>query len=331
MNSDIPSWFITPLRGVVDRYLKYWRSLGRSYQMEEWQLNKLCRFLEANQELDLDRANFEAWTQAMRHISPTMRRNAQLTARRFCLFRQRSEPNCFVPDPLYFARKRSSFLPFIVSPSQMSQLLESLEERKVSASVLTLRHAVRRISFVLLYTAGLRRQELANLKLADIDQDQGVLMIRATKFNKTRRLPISDDAMAHMRTYMALRLVPGTDRSAHAPLLGHYTLAGGFSGYTGQGLYSLLADGLDTAGIMDDRGRRPRIHDFRHTFAVQALLRWYYEGADVQVQLPYLSMYMGHVSIVSTQHYLHWIPDVAFAASARFEARYGQLVTGEST
>jgi len=67
----------------------------------------------------------------------------------------------------------------------------------------------------------------------------------------------------------------------------------------------------------------------RHSFAVQALLRWYRDGADVQVQLPKLSMYMGHVSIMSTALYLHWIPDVATAASHRFEAQWGKLTMGE--
>ena len=51
-------------------------------------------------------------------------------------------------------------------------------------------------------------------------------------------------------------------------------------------------------------GRLPRVHDFRHTFAVHALLRWYREGEDVQAKLPLLSTYMGHVSIVSTAYYL---------------------------
>ncbi|MEB1610313.1 integrase [Xanthomonas campestris] len=329
MNSELPTWFVTPLRLVVHRYLSYWRSLGRSYRGEQWKLDKLCQFLEAGRHIDLDRASFEAWSDSMQHTTPTMRRNAQLSVRRLCLYRQRSEPDCFVPDPLYFARKGARPIPFIVSPRQIGRLLAHLDACRTPQPVLALRHAVLQLAFVLLYTAGLRRQELVNLTLADADPQQGMLTIRATKFNKTRMLPLSADAQAELQAYLALRLAAGTDQSEGAPLLGHYTLSGGFSGYTGFGLYTLLARTLEQAGIVDDQGRRPRIHDFRHTFAVQALLRWYHEGADVQVQLPYLSMYMGHVSIVSTEYYLHWIPEIAFAASQRFEARYGQLVAGE--
>ncbi|MEN8233260.1 MAG: integrase, partial [Thermodesulfobacteriota bacterium] len=57
---------------------------------------------------------------------------------------------------------------------------------------------------------------------------------------------------------------------------------------------------------------------FRHSFAVNALLRWYREGADVQSKLPLLATYMGHVSIVSTEYYLHFIDELAAVSSARF-------------
>ena len=64
---------------------------------------------------------------------------------------------------------------------------------------------------------------------------------------------------------------------------------------------------------------------------MQALLRWYRNGADVQSCLPRLAMYMGHVSIASTAYYLHWIPGVACMASRQFERRFGHLIAGEPT
>ena len=73
------------------------------------------------------------------------------------------------------------------------------------------------------------------------------------------------------------------------------------------------------------------MQDVRHSFAVQALLRWYRNGADVQACLPKLAMYMGHVSIVSTAYYLHWIPELAFMASRQFEHQCGHLIQGEQS
>jgi len=83
---------------------------------------------------------------------------------------------------------------------------------------------------------------------------------------------------------------------------------------------------FNLAGVHGPDGRRPRVHDFRHSFAVQVLSRCYREGGDVQTQLPKLALYMGHVSIVSTAYYLHFIPEVASLASERFGRRYARII-----
>jgi integrase/recombinase XerD len=72
--------------------------------------------------------------------------------------------------------------------------------------------------------------------------------------------------------------------------------------------------------------KMPRVHDLRHGFAVSALKRWYEEGRDVQSELPKLAMYMGHVSIASTAHYLRFMPAVVELASNRFGKAFGDIV-----
>ena len=83
---------------------------------------------------------------------------------------------------------------------------------------------------------------------------------------------------------------------------------------------------LRAAQIKTQTGRLPRVHDFRHTFAVEALLRWYRAGVDVNVKLPLLATYMGHVSIVSTEYYLQFVEPLATLASERFARHCGALV-----
>jgi integrase/recombinase XerD len=70
--------------------------------------------------------------------------------------------------------------------------------------------------------------------------------------------------------------------------------------------------------------------NLRHSFAVQALIRWYQNGADVQSCLPKLALYMGHVSIESSAYYLHWVPTLQRLASQRFEQHFGHLIPGEA-
>jgi integrase/recombinase XerD len=70
------------------------------------------------------------------------------------------------------------------------------------------------------------------------------------------------------------------------------------------------------------------VHDFRHSFALTVLLRWYDAGVDVQAKLPFLAHYMGHVSIVSTAYYLQFVEPLAAAASNRFRDQCGGLIVG---
>ena len=71
-----------------------------------------------------------------------------------------------------------------------------------------------------------------------------------------------------------------------------------------------------------------RYRNNRHAFAVNALLRWYRAGLDVQAKLPFLAAYMGHVWVVSTAYYLQFVEPLAAAASARFADHCGDLITG---
>jgi integrase/recombinase XerD len=115
--------------------------------------------------------------------------------------------------------------------------------------------------------------------------------------------------------------------SAETPLL--WNRDGYQNYYTGSGLRIGIERLLRAAGIRSSSGRIPRVHDFRHTFAVHALLRWYRTGENVQIKLPFLSAYMGHASVVSTQYYAHFIDALAACASERFEKHCVNLLSRE--
>ena len=74
-----------------------------------------------------------------------------------------------------------------------------------------------------------------------------------------------------------------------------------------------------------DIDRRARLHDLRHSFAVNRMVAWYREGADVQRLLPHLSTYLGHRRLVSTQRYLTMIPELLDQANRRFERYAGEV------
>jgi integrase/recombinase XerD len=313
----------TPLGRSIMAWLAHQRSLGRGYVGEQWVLAHLQRFLAGINTVDLDRAGFDGWCGSFAHLSPTTRRGRQLAVRKFCLFRRRTEPDCFVPDPLYFVRLCPYRRPVIIEPSQVARMLVTADSLAPTANSPLLPWAMH-LAVVILYTTGLRRGELARLTLEDSEPRTGVLRIRASKFHKSRLVPLSPTATKALRAYLRRRLAAPFDTEPDAPLL--CCGSDGHHGYTGAGLGDAVNRLFVAADVIDADGRRPRVHDLRHTFAVQALMRWYREGADVQSNLPRLAIYMGHVSIVSTAQYLHFLPAMRQLASDRFEAAFGDLV-----
>jgi len=313
----------TPLDRWIDAWLAHQRALGRSYDTEEWMLGHLRRFIVSSGAGDLDQKSFDRWCASLRHLSPTTRRARQLVARKLCLFRRRSEPDCFVPDPLYFARQLPYRRPVILEPAQVSRML-AVADSLVPAANSPLLPAVMRLAVIILYTAGLRRGELARLTLDDVEPQSGLLRVRESKFHRSRLVPLSPDAAGALRTYLHRRLAPPFNATPSTALL--CSGRAGRHGYTGAGLGQAINRLFVTADVRDSEGRLPRVHDIRHSFGVQALMRWYRAGADVQSCLPSLAIYMGHVSIVSTAHYLHFVPTMRELASSRFEAAFGNIV-----
>jgi integrase len=260
----------TPLGQWIAAWLTHQRSLGRGYDGEQWVLAHLRRFVASTNAADLDQAGFDRWCASFANLSTTTRRGRQLAVRKFCLFRQRTEPDCFVPDPLYFVRLCPYRRPVIIEPSQVEQML-TVADSLVPTANSPLLPGVMHLAVVILYTAGLRRGELARLVLEDIEPQTGVLRIRTSKFHKSRLVPLSPTANDALRAYLRQRLSAPFDTDPSAALLcwGRH----GRRGYTGAGLGQAINRLLVAADVLDAEGRRPRVHDMRHSFAVQALMR----------------------------------------------------------
>ena len=193
------------------------------------------------------------------------------------------------------------------------------------AATSPLRRENLRLAIVILYTTGLRLGELVRLLLRDYDPHERTLLIRDSKFHKSRLVPLSLDVAREIDRYLAIRQTRQLAITPDSALLWHRTRRG--TAYTGTGLSHAIRPLLRAAQIRTETGRVPRLHDLRHTFAVQALLRWYGAGADVNAKLPLLATYMGHVSIVSTEYYLKFVEPLATFASERFARHCGALVT----
>ncbi len=311
---------------TIISYLANRSAFGRVFAQERWALRSLRKYLVAAQAMDLDLRLFDGWRKSFQHLHPNTRRGREMAIHAFCRYRRRSEPDCFLPNPLSFARSRPHRQPVIMEPEQIAQLLRLASELQPHPES-PLLPFVARMAIVLLYTAGLRRGEVTRLRLEDVDIRRGVLRIHETKFHKSRWVPMSASARTELERYLRQRRKTSCGTCPTSPLL--------FNGkvpprcYSGGGLGRIVHQLLVKADIRDTDGNRARVHDVRHSFAVAALRRWYEKGANVQSSLPRLAIYMGHVSIHSTAYYLRHMPAVIAQASKRFERSYGPTIGGD--
>lgn len=319
------STFSSALGPAIADYLSLKRSLGRKFVAEGHVLAHLDRFLTAQMppRAALRPEGFASWCLTLARLSSTTRRSRMRIVRNLCLYIRRTDPACFVPDSSTFPPVQPAQSPHIFSEGEIVRLLCAAAELQ-PRSTSPLHSETYRLAVVLLYTAGLRRGELVRLTVSDYDPFEYTLLIRTSKFHKSRLVALSSDATHEMEVYLkARRKLPS---SADGPLL--VCVYRGLQARSGAGFGAGMRRLFQRADIRTADGSTPRVHDLRHTHAVHALLRWYREGVDVQAKLPALAASMGHVSIVSTAYYLALLDPVAQAASELFAAHAAPVLDG---
>jgi len=167
----------------------------------------------------------------------------------------------------------------------------------------------------LLAVTGMRAGEVVGLDRGDVDLDGGVLTIRRTKFGKSRLIPIHSSTRRALRRYVAWR-----DRIYPAPSTPSFFLSEQGRRLTWWILRWTFVQLSHQCGLRASSDRHgPRLHDFRHTFAVKTILAWYRAGADVERHIPELSTYLGHVHVSDTYWYLSGVPEILTLAAARLD------------
>ena len=203
--------------------------------------------------------------------------------------------------------------PYVYSNDEIRGLIRT-------ASALSPHHGLRPRTYVtllgLLACTGLRISEALNLTNNDVDLVQGILTIREGKFHKSRLVPLHSSATLVLRRYARFRnrYLPHPESQAF------------FLSESGQPLpYSTVRTTFQILCLRlgwdpQPDGRRPRIHDLRHTFVCKRILQWYQHGADVDHLISALSVYLGHAKVTDTFWYLTGTPELLAVASQRFQA-----------
>lgn len=211
---------------------------------------------------------------------------------------------------------RNRRCPFIFTTEQIALLLRTALDYPTPTVRAPLRSVTLYTMLVLTYCAGLRLGEIVNLKVRDLDLQQGVIEVRDTKFFKSRRLPLSSSAAETLREYSKVRAKAGASQQPEASLFIHAK-----GGYSYVAASHLLRDVIRRAGLHSGKGRNgARLHDLRHTFVVHRMTQWYREGVNPQGRLVHLATYLGHRDINSTLVYLTITQELLQQANSRFRA-----------
>ena len=213
--------------------------------------------------------------------------------------------------------KQKAYKPYIYSLLEIHRILEAARD-------LQRRYPNRLTGWtmetfvLLLYACGLRLGEAVNLRIEDVDFEQGTLSLWKTKFHKERLVPFSPVVGKKLRAYLARRGKARLPAGPRDPFFAHP--GGKYSKYSMNGRFRLL---LVHTGLAKSKGRGgPRIHDLRHSFACHRLYKWYQEGHDILNKLPLLSTYMGHVNIENTQVYLTITQTLLREGDRRFQSDF---------
>lgn len=297
------------LRRALADYLKVRRSLGFKLKAAGELLPSFITHLEQAKSPIITTSLAVEWATLPQDVHPAWWTSRLVAVRGFAKYLQTIEPRHHVPPLQLLPHRRARAAPYIYEPAEIAALL---------AATTTLRNELRtetyRTFLGLLAVSGIRTGEAIALDDSDIDLRRGVLVIRRTKFGKTREVPL------HRSTVQALgRYQRDRDRLRPRQSSPSFFVSTVGTRLIYQNVHETFLQLVYAAGLGECDPRRPRIHDLRHTFAVRTVLAWHRGGEDVEAKLPTLSTYLGHIGPSSTYWYLTAIPALLESATARLE------------
>lgn len=301
------------MHGWVEEYLAFRRGLGFALKSPAGDLRSFARYAKQcghHGPVTLDLAT--RWALASRSGDPAQAARRLGTIRSFARFRVLIDPATEIPPVGLLGRVPRRRRPHIYSDEEICALLRQAGQLRPRGGLRSRTYAA---FFSLLFSTGLRLSEACSLTCKDVDLVRGLLMIRGSKFRKSRWVPLHPSVTQALERY-------ARNRDAVVPVD-----AAGFFFRTERVPRLTIAAVEKTFARMrrrlgwsaQGRARRPRIHDARHTFAVRRLLRWYEDAADVGQRILALSTYLGHAKVTDTYWYLTGVPELMAIASRRFE------------
>jgi integrase len=229
--------------------------------------------------------------------------------RGFATYVHAIDPTTEVPPRCLLARGIPRAVPYLYTPAEITALMTAARALRPPLHAATYETLIG-----LLTVTGLRVGEAIALGRDDVDVEHGLLTIHSGKFGKDRLVPLHSSTVEALHRYARRR-----DSRWPAGRAGTFFVSTVDTRLTYNTVRVVFARLVSQAGLRARGASRPRLHGFRHRFAVETLLGWYRSGDDVAARLPLLSTFLGHVKPTSTYWYLSARPELLALAAGRLE------------
>ncbi|MBW1778791.1 MAG: tyrosine-type recombinase/integrase [Deltaproteobacteria bacterium] len=297
------------IREQVEEYLNTRRRLGYQLKVAGNELLRFAAFADrhgSHKILTIDLAVEWAITSASK-LNRARRLEMIRSLAKYCVL---FEPETQIPPSGLLGPAHRRLSPYIYTADELSDLMREAGRLNNGKG---LRPTTIQNLLGLLAATGLRISEALHLVREDVRFESHLLVVKETKFSKSRYVPLHPTTVQALKDYILYR-----DKSLPAtfPSDAFFLLDNGCPLSYRQALYAFQ---IIRGQIVWRRKHPPRIHDLRHTFACNRLLSWYEEGVDVNNAILMLSIYLGHGKVTDTYWYLTGIPSLMAIAAERFE------------
>lgn len=288
----------------IQNFLNLKRSIGYKYTtggilLE--QFDSLCFSKFPNATILIEEIALE-WAKPRKNEVGSSLMNRIVVVREFAKYLNSLNKIAFI-IPTKYIPKRYKYKSYIYSNSELQKIFDVIDNRKFPCKFFDI-YTVFPVLFRVLYGCGLRISEIINIKVKDVDLQNGIIAIYEAKNDNDRLVPLSD-TLRNLLVEYASKMHQSSRSTDYFFYLndGHFPIAKG----TIRGAFRRI---LKSAGIEKSKQSNPRIHDFRHTFAVNCLKKFVKQEKDLTAYLPILKTYMGHSKLISTEYYLKLTNDM---------------------
>jgi integrase/recombinase XerD len=297
------------MRSRVERYLAMRRSLGFKLRGEGRMLLEFANRLDQAGQTTITVAAAVAWASEPSGITAAHRQRRLAVIRGFARYMAAFDPACQIPPTGLLPGRAHRPTPYHYSAEEIAALVHAAGTIAAPLTAATMQALISLIA-----ASGLRVGEALALDRSDVHPGEAALMVTG-KNDQTRLVPVHATTVAMLAGYAARR-----DRLCPTAVSPGFFLTATGRRVRQRRVQQIFARLLTAADIHTPPGRRrPRIHDLRHTFAVNVLIRWYQAGVDVSARLPVLSAFLGHSSPEATYWYLQATPQLLALAARRLD------------